>query len=249
MSDSRGTPLDHATTTGRPRGLGVRTLGLLVPGVRRVQEDVEPFAAAWRANNTRALDSPGRRWVVLGDSMSQGVGASAWDAGWVSQLAGWLEASGRPLVVVNLSATGARSTDVLERQLPALEALPRARDTDAPDLVTVLAGSNDLFAGGRARRRLPDAFGDLVGRLPRGAVVATLPQPRAAARRANVHVERAGAAGHLEVVDMRSEGPRSWSGRLAADWFHPNDAGYREIARAFLPHVLTALTVGPERSG
>ncbi len=173
--------------------------------------------------------------------MAQAVGASSWDAGWVDQLAGWLATDGHPLVVVNLSATGARTADVLDQQLPVLEALPPALGTHEPDLVTVLVGSNDLFAGAQARGRLPDDYARLVERLPRRSVVATLPQPRTAARRANAHVEHAAAAGELELVDMRTEGPTSWRGRLASDFFHPNDAGYTEIARAFHPHVLRVL--------
>ena len=29
---------------------------------------------------------------------------------------------------------------------------------------------------------------------------------------------------------MRREGPRSWWGRLASDRFHPNEAGYADMA-------------------
>lgn len=244
MTDHPIAPLDYANRTGRAPGLGVRALGLVIPGVRRVQAQAEPYAAAWHAHNRAALGSPGRRWVVLGDSMSQSVGASAFDAGWVGQLAARLAADGDPLVVVNLSATGARTADVVDQQLPVLATLPPALGSDSPDLVTVLVGSNDLFAGQAARRALPTAFAAMVQALPHRAVVATLPQPRAAARRANRHVERAGADGRLEVVDMRTEGPSSWRGRLASDWFHPNDAGYAELARAFLPHVRRVLHEG-----
>ncbi len=173
--------------------------------------------------------------------MAQGVGASRWDAGWVDQLRAALAAEGHPLVVVNLSATGARTADVVDQQLPVLAALPPAPGSDRPDLVTVLVGSNDLFAGGGHRQRLPDEFARLVAALPRGAVVASLPQPRTAAHRANRHVADAAARGDLVMVDMRSDGPSSWRGRLAADFFHPNDAGYAELARAFLPHVRAAL--------
>lgn len=239
MTSSPGFAYDNRT--GRPGGRGVRALGLVLPGVRGVQAQVEPYATAWAAHNRRALTTPGRRWVVLGDSMSQSVGASVWDAGWVDQLATTLATQGHPLVVVNLSATGARTADVTDQQLPVLRALPPAMGTDAPDLVTVLVGSNDLFAGGGVRRRLPAEFARMVAALPRGTVVATLPQPRAAARGANVHIESASAAGEVVKVDMRAEGPTSWRGRLAPDFFHPNDAGYAELARAFAPHLLEVL--------
>jgi lysophospholipase L1-like esterase len=71
--------------------------------------------------------------------------------------------------------------------------------------------------------------------------VATLPPSRTAAARANAHLAAAAAAGDLRVVDLATEGPDSWRGRLAADFFHPNDAGYAAIADAFEPTVRRAL--------
>lgn len=235
---------DYANRTGRPPGRLLHLAGRVHPGIRAVNAQVEPYATAWAAHNRDAVRATGPRWVVLGDSMSQGIGATAWDTGWVGQLDSRLRAQGHPLTVMNLSASGARVSDVITQQLPALDALPQSEDDAGPgpcaDLVTVLIGSNDLFAKGYSEG-LPDAFADLVSRLPRGAIVATLPQPRAAARDANRHIERAAAAGAIEVVDLRTDGPDSWRGRLAADWFHPNDAGYAELARAFHDPVLASL--------
>ena len=241
MTEQPPVALAYDNRTGRGPGAVLRTLGRVHPGIRAVQRQVDPYADAWHAHNRRALTVPGRRWIVLGDSMSQGIGASAWDAGWVDQLAATLADRGHPLTVVNLSATGARVPDVVDQQLPALSALPAAPGTTDPDLVTVLVGSNDLFAGGALRDGLPGAFERLLEGLPHGAVVATLPQPRSAARGANVHVELARASGRVHMVDLRTDGPDSWRGRLAADWFHPNDAGYAQIATAFLPRALEAL--------
>ncbi|QIK66471.1 SGNH/GDSL hydrolase family protein [Nocardioides sp. HDW12B] len=223
--------------TGRGPGRVVRTLGLVMPGVRHVQRQVEPYADAWRARNRESLAAPGPRWFVLGDSMSQAVGASRFDAGWVDQLARRLSPALDVPPVVNLSATGARTPDLIEQQLPALRALRPGPD----DLVTVLIGSNDLFAGRVFRDGLPDAFAELVRLLPRGSVVATLPQPRAAATAANRHLEVAAATGDLRLVDMRASGPTSWRGRVAEDRFHPNDAGYAAIADAFEPVVRAAV--------
>ena len=233
--------LTYTNRTGRPPGRATRALGVVLPGIARVRAQAEPYADEWHRRNGEALTRPGRRWVVLGDSMSQGVGASSPDGGWVGQLADRLAADDLPLRVVNLSATGARVRDVLDQQLPVLEGLPPAGEADGPDLVTVLIGSNDLFGGRRSRDELPDGFAELLDRLPTGAVVATLPQPRAAAQRANTHVLAAESAGRVAVVDMRTAGPDSWRGRLADDWFHPNDAGYTAIADAFEPVVRRTL--------
>ena len=242
---SRGSPrhtggvavdLDYDNRTGRPTGPVLRLLGKVLPGVREVQGQVEPYAAAWSAHNRLALGRPGRRWLVLGDSMAQGVGASRPTAGWVGQLADRLATTGHTPTLVNLSATGARVRDVIDQQLPILESLA------GPDsLVTVLVGSNDLFGRRRRRRELPAAMRELVDRLPPGAVVASLPQPREAARRANRWVDAAAAAGRVRLVDMRVHGPASWRGRLAPDRFHPNDAGYAALADAFEPVARAAL--------
>jgi lysophospholipase L1-like esterase len=43
------------------------------------------------------------------------------------------------------------------------------------------------------------------------------------------------------VVRTGHLGPDAWRGRLAADRFHPNDAGYALIADAFAPVVTAAL--------
>lgn len=235
---------DWDTRTGRTPGPAMRLLNTVVPGVRRVRAQVDPYAAAWRDHNARAVQEPRRRWVVLGDSMSQGVGASAHDAGWVGQLDRRLRADGHDLAVLNLSATGARTRDVLDRQLPVLESLPTQPDGTPAALVTVLVGSNDLFGGREARVALPSAMAELVDRLPAGSLVTTLPQPSAAADLANEHVVRAAARGRVVLVDLRETGPTSWRGRLAPDFFHPNDLGYAAMADALEPGVRAALRAG-----
>ena len=176
--------LVYDNRTGRPPGRVVRALGRVLPGVARVQRQVEPYADHWAAANRATLAAPSgrRRWVVLGDSMSVGVGASSPGAGWVGQLHERLRDAGHDLEVLNLAATGARVPDVVEQQLPALAALGSAGPR--PDLVTVLIGSNDLFGGRAHRDALGASMSRLVTLLPRGAVVSTLPQPRAAARAA-----------------------------------------------------------------
>lgn len=229
------------TSTGRTPGPLMRALYAGLPGVRRVRDQVDPYAEAWREHSMRAVREPGRRWIVLGDSMSQGIGATSYDAGWVGQLATRLELDGQPLRVVNLSATGARVPDVVERQLPAMASLPDADPDAGATLVTVMVGSNDLFGGRSARALLPGAMAELVDRLPGGAVVTTLPQPSRVAVLANRPIEMAGTAGTIRVADLRVTGPTSWRGRLAEDWFHPNDDGYAALADALEADVRTAI--------
>src|SRR4051794_31693394 len=214
---------DYSNLSERPRGPVLSALSTLFPGVRAVQEQVLPYAAWWQSHNRVAAAATGPLWVALGDSMTQGIGASAPDRGWVGQLSGRLVARGWNHRVINLGVNGARVQDVLDRQLPALEALTLAGREPAA-LVTVLIGSNDVIVPAH-RRGLAERFTEMVGRLPEGALVTNLPNPAGEARAVNAMLRQGAAAGRLTLVDLRRDGPRSWRGRLASDRFHPNDKG------------------------
>lgn len=221
-------PFDYSNLPTRPRGRAVRMLGAVVPGVRRVQDEAVPYAARWREANIAAIERRGPVWVAIGDSMSQGVGASAYDRGFVGQLSGRLQGQW-PHRVVNLSVFGARVQDALDQQLPALRRLTAAGV--APTVVTVVIGSNDLVSK-LHRADLVERFTALLDQLPAGAVVSNLPNPRKEARAIDAVLRERAASGRLLMADMRRDGPRSWRGRLAADKFHPNDAGYAAMAEA-----------------
>jgi lysophospholipase L1-like esterase len=217
------TEFDYVNLSGRPRGPFVRLASLVHPGVRAVQAQVEPYAQAWRRDNLVALASSGPMWVALGDSLSLGIGASAHDRGWVGVLGtllpGWR--------VVNLAVSGGRIRDVLDRQLPALQALGAV-----PDLVTVLVGSNDVFSRQR-RRALTADLTTLLDRLPPGAVVGNQPGDLPAALELNRVIDDTVVRRDLRLAEFRVPRMRDWRGRLAADRFHPNDEGYAGIADVF----------------
>lgn len=223
------TPFQYSNLSGRPSSRLVRTLSRLVRGVREVQDQVVPYAGQWRAANLAALAADGPLWVALGDSMTQGIGASAYDRGWIGQLLATSDAV--PSRLVNLSSSGAKVTDVLDRQLPAMRSLGVG-----PALVTVLIGSNDLI---RARNRMdfPNLFGRMLDELPAGTVVASLPNPSRAAAAANDRLEQAAGRRGLVVAELRHRNTGSWKGKLAADHFHPNDLGYAGIAAVFAAAV------------
>ena len=178
----------------------------------------------------------GLLYVALGDSAAQGIGASRPDRGYVGLLAGRLrERTSRPVQVVNLSRSGARISDVVQDQLPALAALGRA-----PDLVTVAIGSNDVPTFDADR--FDAAVEQLVDALPAGAYVADVPywmhgrwedDAQAAAGLVTAAVRERG----LRPVPLHDAQRRAgWSAMLthfAADWFHPDDRGHRLWADAF----------------
>jgi len=221
---------DYSNVSGRPRGPFLTALSRVFPGVRAVQAQVEPYAVQWGEANRAALAGGGPLWVALGDSMTQGIGASGYDLGWVGRLSTRLSDEGWAHRVVNLAVNGARVEDVLSGQLPALDDLIARGERVA--LVTVLIGSNDIVLR-RHREGLVGRFEQMLDRIPPQAVVANLPNPRREARAVDTLLRERAAAGELVLVDMRRQGPRSWRGRLASDSFHPNDVGYADMATVF----------------
>jgi acyl-CoA thioesterase-1 len=205
------------------------TAARLVPGIGRVQAQIVPFARAWREANADAMQQSGPLWVALGDSMSQGVGARTIAGGWVGQLHCQLAAAGRPMRLVNLSVTGARTEDLVREQIPQLRALGVT-----PDLVTVLVGANDMLT---RRRRIAAVaqFAALIAELDgQSAAIAALPRRNREALEINASLDAAAKRGAIRVADTRgARSLSSWRGALADDHFHPNELGYASIAKTF----------------
>lgn len=215
-----------------------RLVRALLPGVRQVHAQVARYAVEWEAANDQAREGVGPLWVVLGDSTAQGIGAPSWDEGYVGQLHRALnDGAERPWRVLNVSRSGARAADVLDRQIPILRRVP-----SPPDLVTCAIGANDVV------RRTPpaqllDQLRRIMAALPQRAVIATLPQglnPDLTQAANRVIGEEAPAAGLL-VADVWGHTGPPWHGKLAADRFHPGALGYADWAAAFaavLPQAL-----------
>lgn len=224
----------YSNLSDRPPGRVISLAGRVLPGVARVQAQIEPYAAAWARNNQDSLAADGPLWVALGDSLSQGIGAPSYDRGWVGQAQRRLAAAGLPYRVVNLSVSGARAEDVLERQIAALAEL--ALQHGEPALITLMIGSNDLMRR-RYRAGLPRQFEQILRQLPSGSVVTTLPNPTATANLVNQVIASVAARRKLVIADLRDPRAGSWRGRLAEDHFHPNEQGYAQLANVIVEAV------------
>jgi lysophospholipase L1-like esterase len=229
-------------------GLRAGPLGRWADGVTAMREDCAAFAGYWQAHNERVLTGEGPLWVVLGDSTAQGLGAPSPDGGYVGQvLAELCRQSGLPWRVLNLSASGALTRDVLSGQLPRLPA--------TSDLVTCGVGFNDILY-----TRPTALFADLralVAAVPDQTILLDLPLPagcwgfvgRASVpyvTRINRTVRQAAAPRGLPIAHVSAHFRPPWAGKFASDYFHPSQAGYRDWTRALLaaialPQASTAL--------
>jgi lysophospholipase L1-like esterase len=174
------------------------------------------------------------RVTWLGDSLAAGIGADHVDDTPAVLVARMLQ---RPVDLRILAVPGARSADVVEHQLPAL---------DDADLVVVCVGSNDVASRTPRRDFVRSLDQILDATAPRPTVVLSLPDISMADRigqplrwlaglRAR-HFEKARARAtdrnpHAVSVDIatRPHGLARKAGRdlLCADRFHPGPQVYR----------------------
>lgn len=216
---------EFSCTSGRPHGAFVSRLARVMPGLRATLDQTSPYAQWWVENNHRALASGRPLWVVLGDSLSQGIGATSPDRGWVGRIAADPPARLADAAVLNLSFKGARILEVLRRQVPVLDSLRSLHDIAA---VTVVTGNNDLMSP-RLAPFLAESAQLLVDALPPHTVVARQPGMQRAAAAYNHVLDRAASRG-IVAADFRIPHLRDFLGRLGQDRFHPNDRGYAQMA-------------------
>lgn len=214
----------------RMRLLVPAALGLQAYRWLRVATSVDRYQLRWKR---RELRRGTLRYVALGDSLAQGIGASAPERGYVGLLAARLEReTGRTVEVINLSRTGILVHDLVRDQLPVLAAMrPR------PDLVTVTIGTNDV--GRLALPQLRAQFEQLCSLLPAGTRVADLPRfhrgrrGRAAVQASAVLREVLAKYPELVPVPLCEATSRTGLAYRSADLFHPNDRGHRLYAEVF----------------
>ncbi len=196
-------------------------------------------------------DEPRLRYVALGDSYTIGTSVSEAER-WPNQLAARLPALD---LVANLGVNGFTSRDVIEVELPQLDAL-------RPELITLLIGVNDVVQGvpaGTYQQNVVQILDDVVDRVgaDRVLVVTTPdytvtpaggdygnPATQSAGIRANnaIITEVAGALG-IVVVDIYeiSLGVATDRSLVASDGLHPSGTQYGRWVDAILPRLETML--------
>lgn len=197
-------------------------------------------------------------FAILGDSSAAGYGTeSPEETPGVLLASGLAELAKRPVRLIDVAKTGAKSTDLTAQVDAALQA--------GPQVAVILIGVNDVKEQmppstsvrllSAAVRRLRAAHCEVVvGTCPDLGVVPPIMPPLRQVARAWSH--RLAAAQTIAVVEA---GGRTVSlGSLLADvfrtnptmWgrdnFHPSATGYAAASAALLPSVAAAVGVGPE---
>lgn len=202
----------------------------------------------------RTADERPLRLLVVGDSLSEGVGDPAGGIpglrgqlrGWVARLADACAQAGRPLDVTNVAVRGADVARVRSTQL--------GRGlSNRPDASVCFIGVNDMFRPGFDPAVFADDYGvvvsGLAGATPGPVVVMTLhdvvrglPLPGRTRQRVRHRVAAANAVirdvatrtGAVLIDAGRFSDELSAGGLLSIDRLHPNAAGHQRIAAEVL---------------
>lgn len=201
-----------------------------------------------------AIGEPVVELAAFGDSAMAGVGVHHVRDALPVQLAQRVaDATGRPVHVTGYARSGARTHDVLARQIPRVRRVP--------DVSVLVVGTNDVthVTAPATLARMSGVLLDALGALGAPVVMSSLPEFRAmrllphplkeatvgygavvgavqrhtVALRPRVRlVDVASAVGSEFVADRRT---------MSADSFHPSAVGYGRIADALAPAVVAAL--------
>ncbi|HUQ44670.1 MAG TPA: SGNH/GDSL hydrolase family protein [Candidatus Limnocylindria bacterium] len=195
------------------------------------------------------------RYVALGDSYTIGTSVAAAER-WPEQL---VERLPQLELVANLGVNGFTSRDVIEVELPQL-------DAREPEVLSLLIGVNDVVQGvpeATYRRNVEEILDDLVRRVGADRVfVVTTPDytvtpagsdygdpatQAAAIRRNNAINAELATARSIAVIDIYDISLEAASDRglVASDGLHPSGAQYGRWADRIAP-VVAELLAGSE---
>ena len=206
-------------------GLGYANIGL----------QIKRYPSYWHALAVKPTTSNTLIYVALGDSTAQGIGASSPARGYVGLIAKRIEAkTGRPVKVINVSVSGDKVDDVLQKQISQIQDI-RA------DIVTIEIGANDVRTYNK--QQFDAQFSLLLKHLPKGTYVSDMPRfdnPKAQAKAteiSNTIGELVPKNGQklVPLFAFTSKNTSPW--RNSTDWFHPSNQAYMYWADAFWSQI------------
>ncbi|GAC1388247.1 MAG: hypothetical protein NVS1B7_8310 [Candidatus Saccharimonadales bacterium] len=202
-----------------------------------LRHSITTYRAYWQQQAKIPVPKNGLTYVALGDSAAQAIGASRPQNGYVGLIAQQLQqSSGRPVHVINISVTGATVQDTIDRQLPLLGQVTLPADA----VVTLDIGSNNVR--GYDHAVFASQIDELFRQLPPQTVVADMPyfgggranKGEAAALDGSVTIKTVAQKYHLTLAPLHQvTKDHDGLGIYAADFFHPNNKGYRNWFQAF----------------
>jgi len=207
-----------------------------VVALLRLRAQLTSHSQYWTAQAALPIEPNALTYVALGDSAAQGIGASHPTKGYVGLIAdGLARKTGRPVHVINLSVSGAKVADAINKQLPELNKL----DLPADAVITIEIGANNMLSYDSAQFKTE--INTLFAALPPQTVVSDMPYFGGRAQGSNsnafmasgIIAEAAQKHGlkkaELYKISKANNSIRSY----AADLFHPSDRGYQNWYRAF----------------
>lgn len=177
-------------------------------------------------------------WLVLGDSICQGVGASEWEKGWVHEIFRRLQGRDENWYVINLSMSGGRFSDVSDLQIPAFTDLGLT-----PDLVTCVAGGNDIMWRLSHRPVIEDAelMLENLSQFASGSYGVYLAEvPGFGVRNKKINARVSDFEPELKLIDIWD-----WlkvDGGICEDRIHPTDIGYESISEQIWSQIAPNLS-------
>lgn len=261
-----GARMNRRSATGpADKALGALTLavplmGLVVGQAVRLQRrygespELSPVDVTVAPSGGTPVGATAVEMAAFGDSAMAGVGVHHVHDALPVQLAQRVaDATGRPVHVTGYARSGARTLDVLTRQIP--------RVRRAPDVSVLVVGTNDVthVTAPATLARVSGALLDALEALGAPVVMSSLPEFRAMRLLPHPLMEAAlGYGAVVGAVQRHTVAPRPLvrlvdvcgavggefvaDGRtMSADSFHPSAAGYGRIADALAPAVLAVL--------
>jgi acyl-CoA thioesterase-1 len=202
----------------------------------RLAYTVGSYKSYWQDRTKTVPQTEDFIYVALGDSAAQGIGASRPEKGYVGLIADHItKRTGRQVIIYNLSVSGAKTADVIEKQLPQLSSLPQ------PHLVTIEIGANDVPVFDQ--ETFTSTYRQLMGLLPDNTVVANVPSFRngrlskfsdEAARASAIADTLIATHPRLVRADLHTATNNLGIRDFAADFFHPSDSAYLKWATSFI---------------
>lgn len=197
------------------------------------------FASYWQNEAKKPIEQNSLIYMALGDSLSQGIGATSPAKGMIGILAKRIaNKTNRPVHVINVSKSGARIKDVLDNQLPELQALQQK-----PQIVTVDIGGNDMKFFNK--EKFEEEYTALAASLPEGTILLEIsPYFKEKAVIANQLINKIAKNYNLKVARIEN---LSYKLRFefldyGGDFFHPSNRGYKKWADVLWVEVQQSLS-------